>query len=173
MRVGALLFARRRELERLFSATAEAFGSRVPPATSLRASTRLQEYARFTQKRAIETLARPELRSDVERRLFRGAFRIGSRLRLRLRVRSLTEALRATRLVYRGIGIDLRVAPDGCVIVSRCRFAAVYTSEVCGLMSALDRGLFAGLAYYRDLRFSSRITEGAPACTACLVRRRV
>lgn len=171
MRIARLLFDRRRELERLFTVTAGAFARRVPPPRRRGTLGRLHEYASFTQECATRSLAAGNELAAIEHRLFRGAFLIGASLRRSLRVRSLAEALRAARLVYRGVGIDFRAGTDGSVLIRRCRFAATYSKEVCVLMSTMDRGLLAGLAYYRELRFERRITEGAPACTACLARR--
>lgn len=170
MRVVLLLVFRRREIERLFEATAEAFDCPVPPARLRSAGGRLREYARFTREHALRALEDDTRPPAIERRLFRGAFLIGSRLRRLLKVRNLDDARQAARLVYRGLGIDFRAGVDGTVLVRRCGFAASYSSGVCALMSAMDRGLLAGLAYYRELRFNARITEGEPACTACLVR---
>lgn len=171
MRVASLLFSRRPEIERLFRATAQAFESTPPCPRSKSSRERLREYADFTREKAAEVLEHPERRTDVERRLFRSAFRLGCRLRLRLGVRSVRQGLRAARLVYRGLGIDFRASADGSVAFRKCRFASIYTSDVCSLISALDRGLLAGLSYYRELRFSGRITEGKARCSACLVRR--
>lgn len=171
MRLTALLFARRREIERLFAITARAFGCASPPAGSRRLGARLAEYARFTCERAEEALQNPDLLPDIGRRLFRGAFLLGADLRLRLRVRSRREAMRAARLVYRGLGIDFRSAAGDAVVIKHCSFAAIYSGDVCRLISALDRGLLAGLAYYGELQFTQRITEGASECRACLMRR--
>lgn len=173
MRVAPLVFGRRREIERLFSLTASAFHAPLPPAGWRGTPGRLRQYARFTKELATEALLRPERRAEVERRLFRGAFRLGADLRRRMRVRSRTEAMRAARIVYRGLGIDFRPMGDCTVVVGRCRFSSTYTGEVCELISALDRGLLAGLAYYGQLRFSLRLTDGASECRACIVRRRL
>ena len=50
--------AQRQALEELFSRTAAAFGSPVPPPRSGGPAARLAEYARFTRERAEEALAR-------------------------------------------------------------------------------------------------------------------
>ena len=171
MRVVPLLFGRRREIERLFSVTASAFACPLPPARLRGAAGRLREYMRFTSEQAALAIADGKRRALVERRLFRGAFLLGSRLRRRMRIRSVSEARQAARIVYRGLGIDFRAGENGKVVIRRCGFSSSYSSEVCALMSAMDRGLLAGLAYYRELCFSRRITDGAPECTACLVRR--
>ena len=162
---------RRRAIEELFARTAAAFGSPVPPPQGRGTASRLAEYACFTKERAEEALARsagggPELLAALERRLYRAARGLGGRFRLRFGVRSAGEALAAARVIYRGLGIDFRASPDGQIVIRRCSFAAVYTPRVCALVSALDRGLLAGLAGGGELRFGQRLTEGACCCRA-------
>ena len=74
--------------------------------------------------------------------------------------------MRAARIAYRMIGIDLRADEHGAVVVDRCSFAAWYSPRVCHLMSSLDAGLIAGLTQGGRLTFSERITEGRPRCLA-------
>ena len=159
--------ARRQALEELFVRTAAA---------------RLAEYARFTCEQAEEALAcsvdgsaseggaaaggDPAALAGLERRLYRAARGLGGRFRLQLGVRSPGEALAAARVLYRGLGIDFRASADGEIVIRRCSFAPVYTSRVCALVSALDRGLLAGLASGGELAFGQRLTEGACCCRA-------
>ncbi len=162
--------ARRRALEQLFARTAAAFGCLVPPARGRGAKSRLREYASFTRTRAELALRAGEGLEALDRRLYRAAFGLGASYRVRLGVRTLPQAMAAARLVYRGLGIDFRGSPDGEVIIARCGFASVYTPKVCELVSAMDRGLLAGLTSGGELRFRERITEGARSCRACLER---
>jgi hypothetical protein len=177
--------ARRQALEELFARTAAAFGSPVPAPQGRGPAARLAEYARFTCEQAEEALARyeyngasdgdaaaggdPAALAGLERRLYRAARGLGGRFRMQLGVRSPGEALAAARVLYRGLGIDFRCSADGQIVVRRCSFAAVYTPRVCALMSALDRGLLAGLAGGGELRFEQRLTEGACCCRAHFV----
>jgi hypothetical protein len=167
-RIWLRLGARRREIGRLFSRTAAAFGSPVP--TSRRASAKglLAEYALFTREHAEAALDNGEDLSALDSRLFQEAFVLGSGYRLRLGVRTFRDAMAAARLIYGGLGIDFRANPDGEVAVRRCGFAKVYTPRVCTLISALDQGLIAGLTDGGKLKFRQRLTEGAPACRACV-----
>lgn len=178
--------ARQRALEELFARTAAAFGFPVPPPQGRGPAARLAEYARFTRERADDALYRAaggagsergessavtdgtdsDALAGLERRLYRGARGLGGRYRLKLGVRSTGEAFAAARVLYRGLGIDFRASGDGEVVIRRCPFAAVYTPPVCALVSALDRGLLAGLAGGGDLRFRQRLTEGACCCRA-------
>jgi hypothetical protein len=162
------LGARRREVERLFSRTAAAFGSPVPPPLRGGAGGRLREYALFTRDRAEEALCGGGNLRALDNRLFGAALALGGDYRLRLKVRGTRDAMAAARLVYRGLGIDFRGSVEGTVEIRRCAFAAVYTPRVCALMSALDRGLLAGLTGGGVLEFQQRITEGADSCRACL-----
>jgi len=159
---------RRQALEQLFARTAAAFGAPVPPPRSRTSDGRLLEYARFTRAQAEAALKRGDDLAALDRRLHRAAYGLGARYRLLLGVRSVAQAMAAARLLYRGLGIDFRGSPDGEVTIGRCGFARTYTPQVCGLISALDRGLMAGLAHGGELRFRQRITEGADSCTACL-----
>jgi hypothetical protein len=160
--------ARRREIGRLFAATAAAFRRPVSPSRARRAKGLLAEYALFTREHAERALDGGEDLQALEGRLFEAALELGSGYRLRLGVRGFADAMAAARLVYGGLGIDFRGGRDGNVEVRRCAFAAVYTPRVCALISALDRGLIAGLTGGGEIEFRQRLTEGAPACRACV-----
>jgi hypothetical protein len=162
------LGARQREIERLFARTAAAFGRPVPPRHARSAAGRLREYALFTRESAEEAIGGGENLRALDNRLFGAARALGNDYRLRLRVRSTRDAMAAARLIYSGLGIDFRGSAEGKVVIRRCAFAAVYTPRVCALISALDRGLLAGLTAGGELEFRQRITEGADSCRACL-----
>jgi hypothetical protein len=176
--------ARLQALEELFSRTAAAFGRPVPAPQGRGPASRLAEYARFTRQVAEEALDSGAVGSraglategsaalaELERRLYRAARGLGGRMRLRLGVRSPSEAMAAARLIYRQLGIDFRGSADGRIVIRRCLFAALYTPRVCALVSALDRGLLAGLARGGELHFEQRITEGAGSCLARFEQR--
>jgi hypothetical protein len=159
---------RRRALEQLFARTAAAFGTPVPSPRTRGTNARLAEYASFTRARAEDALRRGEDLAALDGRLHRAAYGLGARYRVRLGVRSISGAMAAARLIYRNLGIDFHGSPDGEVIIRRCGFARTYTPQVCRMISALDRGLMAGLARGGELSFRQRITEGADSCRACL-----
>jgi len=165
-RVILLSGARRREIGQLFARTAAAFGCPVPSPQARGVKGLLAEYSHFTREQAEAALDGGEDLQSLERRLFSAALALGRGYRLRLGVRSFRDAMAAARLIYAGLGIDFRGGPDGDVEVRRCAFAAVYTPRVCALVSALDRGLLAGLTKGGDMEFRQRLTEGAPACRA-------
>lgn len=157
---------RRRELLRLFARTAAAFGRPLPPGLPRGSRGLLAAYARFSRDEAEAALAGGQDLAALERRLFRAALGLGAGYRLRLGVRSFREAMAAARLIYGGLGIDFRGGADGTVEIRRCRFASVYTPGVCALVSALDRGLLAGLTGGGELQFRQRLSAGAAACRA-------
>lgn len=158
---------RRRGLEELFGRTAAAFGQTVPPARSLSAHARLDDFARATRGWAEAALAKGDDLEGIDGRLYRSARHLGRIYRARLGIGTLAEAFAAARAIYRGLGIDLAGdARTGSIVVRRCRYGACYSPRVCRVISALDRGLFAGLAGGGELAFSRRITEGHESCRA-------
>jgi hypothetical protein len=158
---------RRRGIEELFAGTAAAFGGPVPPRRSRGARGRLREYALFTRDRAEEALGGGENLEALDSRLFGAALALGIACRRRLGLCGTGDAMAAASLIYRGLSVDFRGSAEGHVRIGRCSFAAVYSPRVCALVSALDRGLLAGLAGGGLLEFQQRITEGADACMAC------
>ena len=73
----------------------------------------------------------------------------------------------AARWLYRVLGIAFQGTADGAITIRRCAFSDVYSGPVCRLISALDRGVLAGLAGGGQLTFQTRLTEGAAVCRAC------
>ncbi len=141
----------------------------MPPGRARGAHGRLKEYALFTRDRAEQALGGSGDLPAIDHRLFGAALAVGRGYRLRLKVRGTRDAMAAARLIYRGLGIDFRGTSEGTVIIRRCAFAEVYTPRVCALVSALDRGLLAGLTGGGVLEFQQRITEGADSCRACFM----
>ncbi len=70
------------------------------------------------------------------------------------------------RILYQAIAIDFQGDTCGRVTIARCYFSHFYTAQVCRLMSAMDRGLFAGLLGRGRLDFTARMTEGHDCCRA-------
>ena len=159
---------KRRLLDELIGITAEALGDSAPAWDSPSFEGRLQHYAAFSAAAAGGLLTGEDQAAvaAARTRLQAGAAGLGSSLRRRLGVRSTDDVLRALSLLYRHIGIDFRRDGPSHVEVTRCLFAAVYDEHVCGLMSALDEGVAAGLSAGWQLRFTQRLTGGAGCCRA-------
>jgi hypothetical protein len=159
-------FVKKRALRELFIATAAAFGCNAPPIDKLSYAECLRQFALFTQGE-VEALIRNG--GDVEAmqdRLCQQACQLGRRYARLLRIRTLEDMKVIGRILYRVLDIDFHSDPCGEVVISRCYFSCFYSSPVCRVMSAVDRGLFAGLSGGGQLVFSSRITEGQPCCMA-------
>lgn len=156
-------------MRRLFRGTAAAFESDPGDLRGLDHRALLDRYVEFTQACAERVLADEAETDRVSRRLWNEAYEMGDELRRWLGVRSRDDALRATRLAYRMIGIDLHAYRSGRVEVTQCAFASRYPPAVCRLMSCLDAGLISGLTRATRLTFSERITEGRPKCMARIV----
>jgi hypothetical protein len=160
---------RKKIIRRLFSATAQAFGAATPRTEGLSAGRLLQAYALFTREQSEKLWAERRDEDEVSRRLFRNGFDLGAALRRALRIRSREDVIRASRLLYRVLGISFEGRPEGGVVMSDCYFSRFYTSRVCRLVSALDAGAAAGMSDGGKLEFSQRITEGHDCCRARLV----
>lgn len=128
----------------------------------------LKTLATFTKDQARLAMAAEASPEVLSERLRREAAEMGRNLRKRLRLRTQGEFRTALKLVYRALGIDLRVSPSGEVLIRRCFFSTFYSAPVCRLMSSLDDGLVEGLSGGCRLRFTHRLTEGAPCCRAMI-----
>jgi hypothetical protein len=157
--------ARERALRALFRATAGAFDRRAPSLAGLSADECLLRYAQFTQDRVAELLLDGGNLPAVQERLYRNAYRLGRACRRVSRIDTLEDALALSRVLYRLLDIEFQGDGEG-VVISRCYFSRFYSGQVCQVMSAMDRGLLAGLSDGRQLVFSARITDGQARCQA-------
>ncbi len=162
-------FLKRKHFRRLFFITAEAFDIPMPALDGRSHETGLRLFSLFTRENALKAIAAGDA-GAVGERLFRSAGEFGGELRRSLGVKTSADVMAAARVLYRAIGIDLRGAPDGAIVVRSCRFAPDYTPAVCELISSLDRGIMTGLAGGGKLQFSRRLTEGHDSCRAVLGR---
>jgi hypothetical protein len=160
---------RRAGLNELAAAAAAAYGCPRPRWRSRSYPDRLREFARFTAGR-VATAGAKERGEATEDRLRQEAEEVGRRLRRRLGVGSHEEALRALRLLYRQIGIELLTPSRDRIEMTSCLFSRLYDPVTCRTMSAMDQGIVAGLTGGWQLRFEARLTEGAPRCAASLTR---
>jgi hypothetical protein len=158
---------RKRALWALFRATARAFDFPVPQLAGLSADECLLRYAQFTQGRVAELLRNGDDLPAVQERLYRNAYELGRACRRASRIGTVEDAMALGRVLYRLLDIEFQ-GDEGGVVISRCYFSHFYSGQVCQVMSAMDRGLFAGLSDGRQLAFFARITEGHPRCRAHL-----
>ncbi len=125
----------------------------------------LVEYARFTSEHGEAALAGDRV-PDVQARLYRNAYHLGRMPGRLLRVDATDDVMALGRFLYGILDIDFQGSSTGDITIRRCYFSDQYSPGVCRLMSAMDRGLLAGLAGGGELAFSERITEGAACCRA-------
>ena len=183
----------RAQLQILLDTTARGFGVKSRRIAHLSAEEALRAYAEFTVQ-CVETCmgSRPGRAAQVERlssareqaadrtwsdareekraaarRLYREAYRTGSRIR---RITGLAESRDTARLVfylYRNLQISMEGQIPGEIHVADCYFSRMYTPTQCAVMSLVDSGIIAGLCGGGKLKFTERITEGCGRCTAC------
>lgn len=159
-------YVKKRALAQLFKYTAAAFEAEAPPIAGLDHKNCLAKYAQFTQTLAEQRLRDGREVEAVGQRLFRNAVEMGQQYSKWLQLGTVADVMAIGRVLYRILATDFQGDARGEVVINRCYFSRVYSREVCRLMSAMDRGLFAGLSNGGELTFSSRITEGQPGCRA-------
>jgi len=148
----------------LFETTGNAFQMPPPALNGLRFNEILRTYAMFTRTAALQQIDESEDVSQIKKRLYDGALRLGAKIRARLKIHSRKDAMKVARLLYRAIGIDFHCDETGELTVRRCYFSSFYPCEVCWMISSLDEGLVAGLTDGGRLWFISRITEKNESC---------
>ena len=157
---------RRQALVQLFRATAAAFQADMPRLSGLSREQCLLAYARFTAEQAEAALRQGDDLPGLQARLYENAYRLGRLPGRLLRVQGVDDTMTLGRFLYGILDIDFEGSANGEITIDRCYFSNYYSPEVCRLMSAMDRGLLAGLAGGGDLAFSQRITEGHACCRA-------
>ena len=162
-------YVRKSGLKQLFKATAEAFECAVPDIQGLSANESLRQYALFTQSQVEKLIRSGTDIESVKKRLFHNAYQLGEKYSKKFRIQALDEVMKLARILYRIIGIDFHGNVQGEIIINRCYFSKFYSNQVCQVMSAMDKGVLAGLANRGELIFSSRITENQSCCQANFV----
>jgi len=126
----------------------------------------MERYARCTAEQAEAALRQGDDLPGLQARLYENAYRLGRLPGRLLRVQGVDDTMTLGRFLYGILDIDFEGSANGEITIDRCYFSNYYSPEVCRLMSAMDRGLLAGLAGGGDLAFSQRITEGHACCRA-------
>jgi hypothetical protein len=158
---------KRKLLRELYRETARAFGATQPDLRGLSHEALLESYASFTRDEASRALAAGHA-AAVQEKLHANAFALGKRLRQALRLRSMSQVLATSEILYGALGIAFEGGPAGDVIIHECYFSRFYTADICKVVSSIDAGVAAGLSAGGRLEFSQRITDGHECCLARL-----
>jgi hypothetical protein len=165
-------FGRKLALVAVFRATASAFDRTMPQLHGLSPEQCLHAYAVSTSEWAGDALQRGPDQPALEARLYENACRLARTPGWLFHVRTVDRVTTLAQFIYSILGIDLQGTDSGEITIRTCYFSRFYSAEVCRLMSAMDRGLFAGLSGGGELSFSRRITEGHPCCQASFAAER-
>lgn len=174
------------EIHVLMQLTASACREKAPSLKGLDASESLAAYRAFTV-RALTGKSREEL-LVCRRSLYRRSFRIGRFLGALPGLNGKNSKKRLITLLYKNIDITIRfvdstigfedeknekdrtadchAAAPSCITIPHCCFSALYTPQICHIMSGLDAGIICGILGADTLHFSRRLTEGCPDCRA-------
>ncbi|MCD7724713.1 MAG: hypothetical protein LUI12_04070 [Clostridiales bacterium] len=154
------------ELQILMRQTAKAFAVNAPKTAGLSAKEILKAYAQFTAKEALRAMQSGQNLETLCQKLYQMAYVLGSRLRRWLNPKNEEDCLAIITMLYRNIGIQICEEETGHFCVRKCYFSSFYTREICNVISAIDKGIFAGVYQGGKLSFRERITEGCSVCRA-------
>jgi hypothetical protein len=160
---------KRQKLREWFELTARGFKAEPPDLNNFSYQETLRFYAKFTAVQARRVLRASRSITATRKRLSNLAWEYGRDLRQQFGVKTMPEALRLGKLLYRLIGIELQAPDPGHLAITRCFFREYYTPDICRLMSALDEGVLTGLSGCKTLKFTRRLTEGHLQCRAQLL----
>jgi hypothetical protein len=153
------------KIKELFALTAQAFEVALPDLSGKKYGELLKEYACFAKKESDTILPDAQKTAAVRGRLYRSAVQTGLQLKEILKIKNYNEALAASRIFYRILGIDFRGDLSGNITIRKCFFSNYFSAKNCGLISALDEGVALGLGG-GELTFTQRITDGKECCMA-------
>jgi predicted ArsR family transcriptional regulator len=160
-------FFRKAVLSALFISTARAFNHPAPSIAGLSADACLLQYALFTQERVAERLKEQDDITAIQERLYRYAYQMGMTCRKIMFIDTVEDAMDISRALYRLLGIDFNSDAEG-ITINHCYFNRFYSGKTCQVMSAMDKGMLAGLSGGMQLVFTERVTEGQARCRAFL-----
>lgn len=159
-------FIRRKVIRELACLTADALRCEAPKLEGLSYKTGLREYALFTNEQVQRLIRNNGDIEMVKNELFQAARRLGQDMRQRFHITKPEEVMRASRMMYRILDIDLQEDDQGGILINRCFFSRYYSGDVCRIISSLDEGVAAGLSGGGKLAFYQRMTEGSNCCKA-------
>lgn len=154
------------QLQLFLKMSAEAFGCNRPDIKGKPYEEALRIFAVFTTVQTEKTLRDKENAGLVYQELRNQAFHMGLRLSKMMCLSKQEDIVALIQLLYRNIGIELEENSPGNILIRRCYFSDFYSASVCGFISAMDDGIFAGLNGGGKLEFQKRITEGNSCCQA-------
>ncbi len=159
-------FIKKKKLIQLFTLTAHAFACEPPPMAGLDFDQCLVAYALFTHQQTERYLAESSDLDELQDKLYRGAYQLGRELRNELGISTFKQAVLMMKVIYKMLGIDFASHESNQVVIKSCFFSRYYSPSTCQVISALDKGLAAGLSGGGKLEFYQRITGGSDCCRA-------
>jgi hypothetical protein len=157
---------KKKKLEELFSLAADAFQTDIPEIRALSYRETLERFAVFTRDEADKAIDSGRDLDALKGRLYANALELGENLRKKYRIKTVSDVMTMSRVLYRILGIDYQGSKQGDVVIQRCFFSSYYSPQVCQVISSLDEGVAAGLSGGGKFSFDQRITEGETCCKA-------
>jgi len=161
-------YVKKKKLEELFCLAADAFQCKVPETKDRSYRELLERFAAFTRDEVQKAMKSGDSCAALKSRLYKNALSMGEKLRRRHGIKTLSDAMTMSHILYRILGIEFQGNRRGEVVIRRCFFSDIYSSRICEVISALDEGVAAGLSGGGKLSFTQRITEGKDCCKALI-----
>jgi hypothetical protein len=153
-------------IKEFFEFTAYAFECATPAFEGQSHIEMLHTFTDFFKDEAEKTIRKGDDLGEVKQRLFENARLLGKKLKDRYRIRSLRDAFRMARAIFRILLIDFEGDARGEIVVRRCFFSSQFSKEVCSIISSFDEGLLTGLTGGGVLTFIERLTDCSACCRA-------
>ncbi len=164
-------FLKKRELQKLYDIAAYGFSCDTPYVNGKSFNDCLEDFALFTREQSLKALEEKQDISAIRRRMYKGAYQYGVKIRHVFHITSYKEILKVCKFLYKNIFSEFSGNENGGISIKECFFSEYYTPEICRITSALDAGILAGMQGGGYLVFSARITEGHNSCKACLLEK--
>jgi hypothetical protein len=153
-------------IKELFEYAAYAFECAPPDLEVQSQIEMLHTFGDFFKDEAEKVIGKGDDLVEIKQRLFENARLFGRKLKDRYRIRTLKDAFRMARAVFRTLMIDFEGDSRGEIVVRRCFFSSQFSKEVCSIMSSFDEGLLSGLSGGGVLTYIERITDCSACCRA-------
>ncbi|BDZ69793.1 L-2-amino-thiazoline-4-carboxylic acid hydrolase [Methanobacterium petrolearium] len=136
-----------------------------------------REYMAETHNKLVEimikTMGREKAIALGREAMFSAGLSLGQKFKKMLGVEdSFKKVILAAKILYNVLGIEFTVIESEeerlIMVVHRCFLSEYYTHDTCLVLSAADEGVVHGLNPRINMKFTERITEGAPCCLASI-----
>jgi hypothetical protein len=115
---------KKKKLDELFLLVADAFQTDIPAIQGLSYCESLERFAAFTRDEAEKAIDSVSDLDALKGRLYANALELGESLRSKYRIKTCSDLMAISRILYRILGIDFQGNAQGDVVIRRCFFSS-------------------------------------------------